>query len=68
MERNVVGQILDRTTIEAFDYVDRSAGFAICSLFENEVCSDIKVNNNIVGGAVYAGFVMMGHKCGQADT
>lgn len=68
MDNNVIGNLLDRTTIEAHKYIDRAAGFAICSLDAGDVCKDLSITNNIVGGAVYAGFIVSGHKCGEAAT
>jgi hypothetical protein len=32
------------------------------------MCSDVKVNNNIVGGADYAAFLAPAHECGQSET
>ena len=45
--------------------VDKEAGFAICSLRDNDRCSGISVVNNIAAGATYAGFVVMAHDCGD---
>jgi predicted chitinase len=44
--------------------VDKGAGYSICAL-DNAACTDIKVRNNIAAGVVYAGFVTVGHECGD---
>lgn len=67
---NIVGHVVDRTTIEAGDkFVDKAGGVSICSYFEpDSICSNIQVTNNLAGGVVYAGFVgAMGHKCGDTN-
>jgi hypothetical protein len=45
--------------------LDKMGGVAICSQVEGNSCRDIHVTNNIVAGAAYAGFVAMGHECGD---
>lgn len=67
---NIVGHVVDRTTIEAGDkFVDKAGGVSICAYFEpDSVCENIQVTNNLAGGVVYAGFVgAMGHKCGDTN-
>lgn len=67
-DNNVVGHVVERTTIESGDkFVDKAAGVAVCS-YHDSTCSDMKITNNIVGGAVYAGFVVMGNDCGDYNT
>jgi hypothetical protein len=66
MDRNVLGGIVDRTTVEAGDgFVDKAGGFAICSYPKRHSCGPMQVTNNIVGGSVYAGYVGPGHACGD---
>jgi hypothetical protein len=36
IEGNVVAHVVDRTTVDGFNFIDRSAGYAICSLFAPE--------------------------------
>ena len=68
IDGNVVSHIVDRQTVDGFNFIDKSAAYAICSYFEPEICRDVSVTNNIASGATYAGFTIMGHECGQSDT
>jgi len=64
IDDNVVAGIVGRTTFEALDMmVDKAGGISVCSYGGKEDCPGILVRNNIVAGAVYAGFVMPGHDC-----
>jgi hypothetical protein len=64
---NVVAHIQKRTTVEAGDaFQDKEGGFVTCTYFsESEVCSNIKVMNNIVAGAHWTGFTAYAHECGS---
>ena len=66
-DHNVVGGIIDRTTVEATKkLVDKAGGVSICAYYgPDPSCADLKVRNNLVAGAVYGGFVMPGHDCGD---
>lgn len=70
IDNNVVGHIVDRTTIEAGDkFVDKAGAVSICSYHgADSSCSDLQVTNNIVGGSVYAGYVGPGHDCGDYNS
>jgi len=71
VDGNVLGNVVDRTTVEAGDkFIDKAGGFSICAYFEpDSICRDIRVTNNIAGGVVYAGFVGgIGHACGDYST
>lgn len=46
--------------------MDKGGGYSICAL--SSCGSDIKVRNNIAAGVVYAGFVTIGHACGEYNT
>jgi hypothetical protein len=35
VDGNVVGHVVDRTTVEGFNFIDKAAVFAICSFFPN---------------------------------
>jgi hypothetical protein len=66
VEGNVVSGIVERTTLE-YDgghIVDLGGGYSICAI-DTASCTDIKVRNNIAAGVVYAGFVTVGHDCGD---
>ena len=69
-DNNVVGGIVDRTTLETGDkLVDKAGGVSVCAYQEGDTqCQNIKVRNNIVGGAVYGGFVTIGHACGDYSS
>lgn len=40
---------------------------AVCSYLKQDLCSDIFIQNNIVAGADYAGFIAPAHDCGDYD-
>jgi len=70
LDGNILGHVVDRTTIEAnTKFVDKAGGFSICSYYEPDtMCEKIQVTNNIAAGVVYAGFVgAIGHKCGKTN-
>jgi hypothetical protein len=60
---NVVANIIDRTTVEALQLVDKAGAISVCAYGGNEECPDMFVRNNLVAGSVYGGFVMPGHDC-----
>jgi hypothetical protein len=66
-DNNLVGAIVQRTTIEATKkLVDKMGGISICAYFgADPACKDLKVRNNIVAGAPYGGLVIPGHDCGD---
>lgn len=69
-DNNIVGHVVDRTTVEAGDqFVDKSGGVSICAYFEpDDTCENIQVTNNLAGGVVYAGFVgAIAHTCGDTN-
>jgi len=69
IDNNIVAGIVDRSTVEGDPkMVDKGGAFSICAYFEKDVCSDIRVRNNIAAGAIYGGFVTYGHKCGEYGT
>jgi len=60
---NIVGQIASRQGIVGGN-LDKNGGVCICSYEnENQSCTEMEVHDNIVGGALYAGFIAAGHKC-----
>jgi len=70
-DNNVVGAVVDRTTIEAGPkFVDKAGGVSVCAYFEPDTsCANIHVTNNLVGGSVYAGFVgAIAHTCGDTTS
>jgi hypothetical protein len=41
-------------------FADKKAGISVCGYaWPKDTCTDTFINNNIVGGAPYAGFVTM---------
>ena len=46
-------------------FVDKSAGLCICSYAQGEICQNVMVSNNIVGGTFFYGFTAPGHICGN---
>jgi len=70
-DSNIIGHVVDRTTIEAGDgFVDKSGGVSVCAYFEpDDTCENISVTNNLAGGVVYAGFVgTLAHTCGDTTS
>ncbi len=68
---NVVSQIVPRQTVEAIlTFQDKSAGVAVCAYARefSQKCSGITVTNNIVAGALFAGFIVPGYDCGAATS
>lgn len=66
IEGNVLGAVVERDTLD-FDgtsSVDKGAGYTICAITGNP-CPGLVVRNNIAAGVVYAGFVTIGHDCGD---
>lgn len=59
---NIISQILWRPTFPE-TAIDRWAGFSLCSL-KTGSCNRVKVTNNIVAGAMWAGFIAYGEPCG----
>jgi len=45
--------------------LDLKAGMMVCSFVENDVCYDLQVNDNVVAGADFTGFMAPGHTCGE---
>ncbi len=43
-------------------------GFVSCAADFNDRCSDILVENNLVAGAQFAGYVVEGHACGAYSS
>lgn len=62
---NAVSHIYERPSTGAQHYVDPAAGITICALMEDDVCTDVTLTDNLVAGAPWAGFIMMGHNCGD---
>ena len=63
---SVVGNIGERVAGAALDtlgsvsFADKRAGISVCGYaWPKDKCKDIFINNNIVGGVPYAGFVTM---------
>ena len=69
-DNNIVGGIVDRTTLETGDMVvDKAGAVSICAYDEGDAsCTDIYVRNNIVGGSTYGGFITYGHPCGDYSS
>jgi len=66
LDGNVVGHIVQRSTLEALDMVvDVEGGIISCTMYsEEEKCKDITIENNIVAGAFWVGYNVYGHECG----
>lgn len=65
---NIVGHIWERI-LETFKFIDKRGAVIVCSYFnEKDNCKDIFVNDNLVAGAQYAGFIAPGHTCGDTTS
>lgn len=63
---NFVGFVQKRTTFKAEKAMDKECGVCVCSYqSETQTCPDVRVHDNIVAGASYAGFIGPGHKCNE---
>jgi len=60
---NVVGFISEREFISQ-KALDKRCAVCVCAYYEGN-CFDIRLTDNIAGGAFYAGFVAPGHPCDQ---
>jgi hypothetical protein len=47
--------------------IDKGAGMAICSYNDDDMCSDIYIQENIVAGADYSAYIAPAHDCGDYD-
>ena len=65
LDNNIVSHIYERAGLTGDTFIDPRAAITICALEGGNKCSDIRVINNIVAGAAYAGFIIMGHDCGN---
>jgi hypothetical protein len=64
MNRNVILHVDKRTVTALDEFVDKVGGLVICAYTVGDICSQITVTNNIVGGSYFYGFVAPGHDCG----
>lgn len=66
---SLVFDISKRGEFTSVDHlVDTEACVTVCAIKEGDKCSEFSITNNIVGGCVYAGFVVPGHECDEAAT
>lgn len=48
--------------------IDKEGGIAFCSFFDGDKCFDSSVQNSIVAGVIYGGYIVPGHKCGDTSS
>ena len=65
IDGNVILHVAERTTMALDHFVDKSAGMCICSYTKGEICKNVMVSNNIVGGTFFYGYTAPGHNCGD---
>ena len=69
IDGNVVANVVDRTTLEGKEVMDKAGAFSICAYFgDDPACADIKMRNNLAAGSTYGGFVTVGHDCGDYSS
>lgn len=69
VDNNWVMHIQNRLSFKIADgKLDKWAGIATCSLPSNSACSNITMTNNVVAGAIWAGFTAFAHRCGESAT
>ena len=68
-DHNVISQILWRPTFPE-SAIDRWAGVSVCSMVagSKDRCTNVKLTNNIVAGAMWAGFIAYGEPCGTTQA
>jgi hypothetical protein len=48
------------------EVIDKRAGITVCGYnWPKDQCIDVFINNNIVAGVAYAGYVQMAQNCGD---
>lgn len=70
VDRNVIGHITLRTTLDADkEVMDEECGICTCTYTNTgtEKCEDTMVTNNIVAGAHWVGMTLQGFKCGKPE-
>ena len=65
MDGNAIVDLDRRYLVEIGEFVDKVGGFVICSYDEGEICSQVRVTNNLVAGAYFYGYTAPGHDCGD---
>lgn len=61
---NHISKIWEREFSGSDGLLDKRAGLMVCQWDSADVCYDMKIHDNTVAGAPYAGFVVPGHDCG----
>jgi hypothetical protein len=63
-----LGDIKRRFTNPNLQTIDKEGGVAFCSFVSGDKCFNSSVQNSIVAGVIYGGFVVPGHACGDTTS
>jgi parallel beta-helix repeat protein len=62
---NILVDVRIRDVIALDHMVDISGGIIACGADKEDVCTQIYIENNIVAGTFFSGYVAYGHNCGD---
>lgn len=66
---NFLMKVHERDTVEADNFVDKTSGYAICSIMESmKTCTNVTVNYNTAAGVAMAGFWAFTQNCDEDNT
>jgi len=69
VNQNWVFHIVERPNyVMIDDQLDFWTGIATCTMPKKTSCVDIEMQDNVVAGAVWAGFTGLAHRCGEDKT
>lgn len=63
-----VGDIKRRFLNVNLQTIDKEGGVAFCSFTAGDKCTNSSIQNSIVVGVIYGGYVVPGNKCGDSST
>ena len=63
-----VGDVKRRYLNPKLMTIDKEGGIAFCSFLVGDKCYDSSIQNSIVAGVIYGGYVAPGHECGDTGS
>lgn len=63
-----LGDIRRRFTNVNLQTIDKEGGVAFCSFSDGDRCFDSSIQNSIVAGVIYGGYIVPGNDCGDTDS
>jgi len=69
VDGSIVSNIYERSDFggNGVRVIDLRAAYTMCGIKERDPCINTYLTNNIAAGAAYAGFITMGHDCGDIN-